>query len=457
MKKVLFVAIAVVLALSVGLIGCEGEGPEAPTEVLLGATLPESGIFAGFGEQGWGMQKAVDDWNDTYGGMYLSEWGVTVPVRLIIKNNESDPNNVGPQSEELIVTEGVHALLLPNAPCDLHDPTTAKATEYSVPSIIGGGPFEPWYFGSQGEVTPPYTWFSGFAIGYPSPPPRNVDGYTMVDTWFMFMDDPDVLALNNTNKIAGVFASQDSDGTGWYQEFPGLMEGYGLTVVGTNETPTPIGFFPLATTDYSGMVDYWIDHDVEILWGNCPGAHFGDLIAECYAQEFEPKICLAARAALFPTDVASWGTTPAPFGYGIGTEIWWSPHYDTADGFVGIGNRTSASLAADWADEPGNPPLNRAIGTGYAEAQIMLQAIEDAGNVDGADINAALAAIDMNALCGWVNFDSTTHFSAQPLSFGQWFYDDGEEEFTLYIVASALDEIPVEEEEPIFPLPDWWS
>jgi len=451
MKKLLVILLAVVLVVAGVITGCEGEEPTAPTSVKLGTTLPQGGMFAGFGQQGFGMQKAVDDWNAENGGMYLSEWDVTVPVTLTIKNNDSDPNLVGPQSEDLIVSDGVHALLSPNAPCDLHDPTTAKATEYGVPSIICGGPFEPWYFGSQGEVTPPYTWFSGFAIGYPSPPPRDVDGYTMIDTWFMYMDA--VGALNNTNGIAGVFASSDADGTGWYQEFPGLMEGYGLTVVGVNET---LGFFPLSTTDYAPIVTAWIAADVEVLWGNCPGPHFGDLIAECYLQDFQPKICLAARAALFPTDVASWGITPAPLGYGIGTEVWWSPHYQVSDGFEGIGNRTATSLAADWAAEPGNPPLNRSIGTGYLAAQVMLQAIEDAGNVDGDDINAALAAINMNTLAGMVDFDSVTHFSAQPLSFGQWFYDDGEEEFTLYIVASALPEIPVEDS-PIFPLPDWWA
>jgi len=443
LKKVLFIALAAVLALSIGLIGCEGE---VTPKLKLGATLPESGIFAGFGQQGFGMQAAVDDWNDTYGGISIG--GELWEVELIIKNNESDPNNVGPQSQDLVLTDGVHALLSPNAPCDLHDPTTAVATAEGVPSIICGGPFEPWYFGSQNATAPPYTWFSGFAIGQPQPAPKNVPGYTMVDTWLMFMDE--VGALNNTNGIAGVFASSDSDGTGWYNEFPGLMETYGLTVVGVNET---VGFFPLTTTDYSSMVTYWKNAGVEVLWGNCPGAHFGDLIAECNAQAFQPKICLAARAALFPTDVASWGTTP-PLGYGIGTEIWWSPHYDTADGFVGIGSRTAASLAADWAAEPGNPPLNRSIGTGYLAAQVMLQAIDDAGSVDGDDINAALAAIDMDTLCGMVNFDATTHFSAQPLSFGQWFYDDVEEEFTLYIVASALSEIPVEDS-PIFPLPAW--
>jgi len=459
-KRIFFILLALVLAVSISLIGCGGgeqeeeeeEEEEAPTAVVIGATLPESGIFAGFGQQGFGMQAAVDDWNAEYGGMYLSDWDVTVPVQLIIKNNESDPNNVGPQSEDLILTDGVCALLSPNAPTDLHDPTTAKATEYGVPSIVGGGPFEPWYHGSQQNVAPPYTWFSGFAIGEPQPAPRDVPGYTMVDTWFLYMDA--VGALDNTNGIAGLFASQDSDGTGWYQAFPGLMEDYGLTVIGVDEQ---LGFFPMSTTDYSSIVTAWKDADVEILWGNCPGAHFGDLIAECYAQDFEPKICLAARAALFPNDVESWGTTP-PLGYGVGCEVWWSPAYQVSDGFVGIGDRTAQSLADDWTSQAGNPALNRVIGTGYAETQVMLNAIHEAGSLDGDAINDALAATDMQTLTGWVNFDATTHFSATPLAFGQWFYDpqNVDEPFYQYLTASALSDIPVEES-PIYPLPDWYS
>ncbi|UCD21586.1 MAG: ABC transporter substrate-binding protein, partial [Chloroflexota bacterium] len=249
------------------------------------------------------------------------------------------------------------------------------------------------------------------------------------------------------NKIVGVFASSDSDGTGWYNTFPGILTDGGYTVANVT------GLFAMdPLPDFTDMVNQWQAANVTILWGNCPGAHFGVLWSTCYAEGFRPKICLAARAALFPVDVNSWGDDP-PLGWGIGTEVWWSPHYETSDGFVGIGNRTAASLAADWADDTGDQ-LNRSIGTGYAEAQVMLNAIQDAGDVDGAAINAALAATDLDTINGWVEFGSTTHFSAVPLSFGQWFFDDEapeDEWFTLYIVASALD-IIAEEDEPIFPL-----
>ena len=449
MKKFLAILLAIAVALSIGLIGCGGtpseqeEEEEAPTAVLLGTTLPITGIFAGFGEQGFGMRKAVDDQN-ALGGMYLSKWDVTVDVELIIKDNQSDFSQVLPLSQDLVLTSKVNALISPDAPTDLHDPTSVVANQYGVPQIICGGPFEPWYHGMHEGESWPFTWFAGFAIGEPQPAPRNVPGYTMVDTWFMYMED--VGAQTNTNGIVGVFASSDSDGIGWYNTFPDLLTSHNYTVADVN------GLFPMdLPQDFTSIIQGWKDAGVEIIWGNCPGAHFGALWSQCYEAGFRPKIALAARAALFPVDVESWGTNP-PLGWGVGCEIWWSPTYSADDGFTGIGTRTAASLAADWAAETGDP-LNRSIGSGYAGAQVMLDAIHRAGDVDGAAINAALATTDLNTLKGWVNFDPVTHFSACPLSFGQWFYDpeNAAEPFTQYITASALDFIPVERD-PIFPI-----
>ncbi|MDH4270326.1 MAG: ABC transporter substrate-binding protein, partial [Dehalococcoidia bacterium] len=270
MKKFLAILLAVALALSIGLIGCGGgeqeeEEEEGPTEVLLGATLPETGMFAGFGEQGWGMQKAVDDQN-AEGGIYLSEWDKTVPVRLVIKDNQSDFAQVSQLSKDLVLTDKVTALLSPDAPTDLHDPTSVVANQYHVPQIICGGPFEPWYHGMHEGEDWPYTWFAGFAIGEPQPAPRNVPGYTMVDTWFGYMDE--VGAKTNTNGIVGVFASSDADGIGWYNTFPGLLTGNGYTVADVN------GLFPMdLPQDFSSIIQGWKDTGVEILWGNCPGAH----------------------------------------------------------------------------------------------------------------------------------------------------------------------------------------
>jgi hypothetical protein len=92
------------------------------------------------------------------------------------------------------------------------------------------------------------------------------------------------------------------------------------------------------------------------------------------------------------------------------------------------------------------------------EAQVMLDAIKRAGDVDGDAINDALADTDLQTISGWVSFEPASHFSAVPLSFGQWFYDEGNtaEPFTQYITNSALD-IIAEEESPIFPLDTLYS
>jgi branched-chain amino acid transport system substrate-binding protein len=441
-KKVLFILVALVLVLGVALVGCTGGGPTVPTKVVLGTVLPESGIFAGFGEQLFGMQKAVADWNAAYGGMYLSEYNVTVPVQLVDKNCESDFSKVGPLATTLVVTNKVNALLAPNAPCGLHDPISVVANQYDVPEIICGGPFEPWYYGMRANSTWPYTWFAGFAIGTPQPAPRNVPGYTMVDSWFSYMDA--VGAHNYTNNITGVFASSDADGVGWYATFPGILEAHNYTVANVS------GMFDIGTTNFDTIIDGWKAANVTIIWGNCPGSDFGNLYSACYAAGFRPEICLAARAALFPVDVASWGTTP-PLGWGVGCEQWWSACYTAANGFVGIGNRTAASLAADFVAQPSHPPLNLAIGSGYMAAQVMLDAIHRAGNLNATDINAAMAATDLDTIDGWVNFDSTTHFSAVPLAFGQWFFNNVTSSFTYYTTASVLGIIPTQQS-PLFPV-----
>jgi branched-chain amino acid transport system substrate-binding protein len=446
-NKFAAISLALVLVVALSISGCGGPtGPVAPTRVVLGTVLPETGMFSGFGQQLFGMQKAVADQN-ALGGIYLSKWDVTVPVVLIDKNCESDFSKVGPLSTDLVVTSKVNALISPDAPCDLHDPTSVVANANHVPQIICGGPFEPWYYGMRSNSTWPYTWFSGFAIGTPQAAPRDVPGYTMVDTWFLYMDA--VGAKTNTNKVVGVFASSDSDGIGWYATFPGILTDHGYTVANVT------GLFPMTLPqDFTAMINGWKAANVQILWGNCPGAHFGALWSQCYAAGFRPKICLAARAALFPVDVNSWGTSP-PLGYGVGCEVWWSPTYTVANGFVGIGNRTAASLAADWYGATGQG-LNRGIGHGYEGVQIMLDAIKRAGDVDPDKINAALAATDLHTISGWVKFDSTTHFSAIPLAFGQWFFDSTTKTFTQYITASALTSIP-KEKDPLFPITDLYS
>jgi hypothetical protein len=109
LKKILFISLAVVLALSVGLIGCEGEGPVAPTEILVGLARDTNGGPLGVFECGYG--GVVYRWftnkvNDA-GGIYLSDYDTSVDIELVIRDFDVLTWDIGDVTEALIETDNV--------------------------------------------------------------------------------------------------------------------------------------------------------------------------------------------------------------------------------------------------------------------------------------------------------------------------------------------------------------
>lgn len=383
--------------------------PAGPEYILLGTSAPMTGMFAGFGAGcTFGAQAAVDDIN-AQGGIYVEEYGRKIPVKYIVVDNESDPSKAGSLAEDLILRDGVHLLYSVDSSCSIHIPIAEVAERHGVPHIVGGGPLEPWAAArAETETQWQYTWFPGFGIA--TPPPEGdfrygKPGYTIGDSWFAVLD----AYGDQTNKVAGVFATDEPDGIGWYGLFPGLLEGWGATVIGVEDK---LGFYPLGTTDFTAIINEWKENNVEILWGNVPGPEFGTLWRQCKELGFHPKIVMVGRAPLFFVDVETWG---GDLPQGVGTEIWWDPAYTGP----GIGDTTPQSLAERWDEETGEP-LNRGIGHGYAPVQVLFDAVERAGSLDGAAINAALAETDLNTVNYRVVFDPDTHFSWIPLFVGQW-------------------------------------
>ena len=93
MKKILFISLAAILALSVGLIGCEGEGegeviPPEPESVVVGMSRDVMGIFelTAFGPS---YRAYFDYVNSVSGGILLDEYGVDfrVPIEVLVKDD----------------------------------------------------------------------------------------------------------------------------------------------------------------------------------------------------------------------------------------------------------------------------------------------------------------------------------------------------------------------------------
>ena len=93
MKKVLFIAVAMILALSVGLVGCAGGGgPVAPTTIKILAVRSVSGPLSIFEQTAMG--PIYKYWryvvNNVSGGIHVPQFDVTIPVEIDVFDDTSD-------------------------------------------------------------------------------------------------------------------------------------------------------------------------------------------------------------------------------------------------------------------------------------------------------------------------------------------------------------------------------
>ena len=416
--------------------------PKIPKEILIGDVGSYTGPYAAFGQGGkFGIEAAVADINKQ-GGVYVKEYDAKIPVRHISLDMQSDMLKGATLAEDLILREKVNFLVGDLEPPQMRQGAANMAEKYKIPYVAGVGPFESWQ-GIRMAVTPTwkYTWAYGFAIG--TPPPENdfrfgKEGYMMVPTWLGALG----AYAEKTNKKVAAFAADDPDGNSWYHAFTGIAKDAGYDVYGADKQ---FGLFPPGTTDFSSIIQGWKSFGAEILWGNSPAPDYGILWRQSHTLGFQPKIVFSTRAALFYRDIEAWG---GDLPNGVGMELFWHP--SIKDG-VGIGGTTPQSLADRWAEATGEP-LNQAIGWSYMSAQVIFNAIERAGTLNGDAVNKALSETDMSSMYGRVVFDPVTQFHRYNVQFGQWQKTDKPWVWESPVVFSFNDSIP-KTAEMIFPVP----
>jgi branched-chain amino acid transport system substrate-binding protein len=110
---------------------------QAAEEIVIGASLPLSGPLAGFGMyQKWGYETAVKDQNKA-GGILVD--GKKLPVRLVIRDDKTDPNVTASNSESLLSRDNAVALLGSCTPA-LVNAGALVAERRKVPIVAGCDP-----------------------------------------------------------------------------------------------------------------------------------------------------------------------------------------------------------------------------------------------------------------------------------------------------------------------------
>jgi hypothetical protein len=110
-KKVLFVALAAIFALSLALVGCTGEGgPVVPDSILVGLVRDQSGVLAFYDQIAGGpVYRAFAKYVNDNGGVPMSGYATSLDIELKVRQYDPmSPGDLGTQTTALISQDHVN-------------------------------------------------------------------------------------------------------------------------------------------------------------------------------------------------------------------------------------------------------------------------------------------------------------------------------------------------------------
>ena len=338
--------------------------PPAPEAIEIGASIPLTGKYGSLGTQVQaGYKYAVEDINAA-GGIFVKEYGVKVPLKLTIYDDESDPTKAVSKLESLYSDQKVVAYL-GGAASDMHAATAAIAEKNKVPYL--GVAFALWQIHQQG-----YQYlFSPFVKS----PAQGVDVYKFLNE-----------AIPEGQRPLKVAVFQEK--TDWGIELGGLWRDnapqYGYEVVYYAE-------YAPRTTDYSQLILEAKAAGAETLL-TMPGPPDGiAMMKQMKELNWAPKFTMMIRA---PEGI-TWGET---FGKD-GDYLTIFPSWHHGETYPGV-----TELNAKHQAEFGRP-ADLLVGPAYSCVQILAAAIEAAGTLDRDAIRDAMIATNMTTVIGPVTFN----------------------------------------------------
>lgn len=378
-----------------GLAALPSRALAAGKTIKIGFVTPQTGPLAVFAESD---EFVLDQFRTALaGGLEIA--GETYNVEIIVKDSQSSSNRASSVAQELILDEEVHLILATSTP-DTTNPVADQAELNEVPCITNDTPWQPHFFGRQGDPAVGFDWTFHFFWGLEDV----ISSYTGI--WNQA----------ETNKVVGALWPNDPDGNGWGHEelgFPPVLAAQGYTLVDP-------GRYQVLTDDFSAQISAFKAAGVEIVTGVVPPPDFATFWLQAAQQDFHPKVVTFGKALEFPQVISSLGDR----GADLSTEVWWSPQHPYSSGFNG---QSSAELAAAYEEATGNP-WTMPLGFKHSLFEIAIDALrrtEDPS--DPASIRDAIAATDYASIVGPVNFQTgpVPNVSKTPLVGGQWRLEGG--------------------------------
>jgi branched-chain amino acid transport system substrate-binding protein len=345
-------------------------------DIAIGASLPISGLLAGFGGYlAWGYKHAVEEVNKA-GGIEVG--GKKVQVRLIVRDDKTDPSLTASNTETLISRDHVVAMLGACTPAFVNAGALV-AERHKLPLVAGCDPLETFTMVRKWN----YAWDIFFRMS------------SLGEAPFKAVTDLGI----QTNKKVAILHDNGPDGQALGDAaWPTAAKASGYEVV-------QISSFPVDNTQFTSLITEAKGKDADILLVDAITPQAVAIRKQILAAGYSPKVIIMDK-----------GGEPQQFAESLGK---------LSDGIV-IGGYWDPSFpypgAADLAkayEEETHQTNSQHIADGYAVAAVLLDAIKAAGSTDPEKINNAIAKTDKTYVVGPVKFDAD-HYSDLPIIELQW-------------------------------------
>lgn len=362
---------------------------QTPT-IKIGHVSPRTGPLAGFAEADDYVLKGIKA--ALSGG--IENNGKTYNIEIISKDSQSNPNRAAEVAADLMLGEEVDIIVAASTP-DTTNPVADQAEINEVPCITTDCPWQPYFFGRNGNPAQGFDFTYHFFWGL-----EDVIG-NFLDMW----------GASGAAKNVGALFPNDADGNAWGH--PEL--GFPKPLLDAGFTLTDPGRYQPLNDDFSNYIAAFKDAGCEIITGNMIPPDFATFWAQAAQQNFKPKVVTIGKALLFPSFVQSLGER----GEGLTSEIWWSPSHPFNSSLTGV----SAKDLADGYTAASGRPWTQPIGFKHALFEVVRDVVSHASDLDDPmAIVDAIKTTNISTIVGDVNWANgpVPNVTKTPLVAGQW-------------------------------------
>jgi branched-chain amino acid transport system substrate-binding protein len=358
--------------------------------IKIGYVSPQTGPLAPFGE----ADKFVIDQMQAAAKSGITVGGKRMPLQIILKDSQSNPNRAGEVANDLILKDKVQVVLTAGTP-ETANPVSDACELNEVPCISSVVPWQPWFFGRKGDPAKGFNWTYHFFWGLEDVIANFTNGWKSVQT---------------NKKVGGLFPN-DVDGNAWGDKehgFPKPLAALGFTL-------TDPGRYQNLTQDFSAQIAAFKRDKVEIVTGVMIPPDAKTFLTQAKQQGLKPKVVTLGKALLFPGAIEALGD----LGDGLTTEVWWTPAHPFKSSLSG----QSAKALADAYETATKKQWTQPIGFAHALFEVAADALKRAKDASNKSVRDAVAATNLATVVGPVKWGGQGPFkniSKTPLVLGQW-------------------------------------